>query len=1145
MRLKTEYRSMLWFATALLLFLAIAALSLGTQEISEPASAEKDPALQKLDNVKALLKDGSYADAEKLAREILAEVEAKHGVESLQAAQVLDVLVESILRSKMQVDDESQALAERAISIRERALGPEHAKVVKSLKIFTTLFRRTGDYAGAKSLLERALVKAEKAYSPNHIEVAGILNNLGILHRETRDYARAREFLERALRIREKEFGPEHLVVANTLNNIGLILHDAGDLAEAKSCFERTLAIRKKVLGLEHKSVALAAANLGGLLHTMGAYAEAKILYERTLSILEKEFGPEHPTTANCLNDLGYLLKDMGEFTIAMQCHERALAIREKAYGDKHPLVAYSLNNLAVVLRHLGDYERTRMLLERSLAILEKVFGPDHPSVAMPLNNLANLLDNMGDYEGAETYIRRAFEIQEKALGPNNVKLVPYLVNYSIELNRLGNLDKAKELQQRAFLIQEKNLGPDHPDLATILIDLASLHHDTGESEKAISLIERAQVIAEKSAGPNHPHMAKILRDFSTYLWYEGQTAEALKKALRSEEIVRDRLRLITKSLSERQALAYASEKAYWGLDICLSMAVKRPEEITSKVWDAFIRSRALVLDEMAARNRIVIEKGDPEVAALAESLSSARQRLADLVVRGPNPNAPEENYQNLLDEARNEKEQAERALAKASTSFKEELERSQTGLAEVKASLPPGFALVAFACYYHHELHQKEEEQEKREGAADHEQVYIPYYLAFVLEAQKGKPTIVPLGRIEEIDPLIFDWGQEAASGTRIPGRSAKESETAYRAAGEALRRKVWDPIAPHLGKIRRVILVPDGALHVVNFSALPVGSEKYLIESGPQIHYLSAERDLISLGESPVRGTGLLALGDPAFDETSLFAALSPEGKPKKGILAKVKSFFSFRGMRSTCGDFKSLKFTPLPAAHKEIKEIASIWKKGQESKGDVLNLTGDMASERAFKMAAPGKQILHLATHGFFLEGECPSALAPSEKQQGSGREERGELPPISGENPLLLTGLALAGANHREAARPEEEDGILTAEEVAALDLSGVDWVVLSACDTGVGEIRGGEGVFGLRRAFRLAGAQTLITSLWAVEDEAARKWMRALYKAHFSKGLRTAESVREASLEVLRDLRKRRKSTHPFYWAGFVASGDWR
>jgi CHAT domain-containing protein len=611
---------------------------------------------------------------------------------------------------------------------------------------------------------------------------------------------------------------------------------------------------------------------------------------------------------------------------------------------------------------------------------------------------------------------------------------------------------------------------------------------------------------------------------------------EAFDEALRSGEIAHDHIRLMASSLSERGTLAYAATKSN-SFDICLSLAASHEEGIgkfVSKAWDYLIRSRALVFDEMSARHRTTLETSDPETKALADSFFSARRSLANLVVRGPGAINPGESYRGLLDKVSERKEQAERELAQASIAFRKGLERSRAGLDVIKSSLPPGFSLVAFARYNHY-MPSAHPSNELRQ---------IPSYVAFVLQNPTSEPIIIPLGTEEAIEPLVFDWGQEAARGTRIPGRSVKDSEGAYSEAGEALRQKVWDPVSAHLGETKCVLVVPDGVLHTVNFASLPIEHGKYLIENGSLIHYLSAERDLMSTVETSIEGTGLLALGDPAFDDTTLFSALTPEKKPKQSILSKAKSFLPFRGTRSGCGDFRSMRFTALPAAHKEIQNVTDIWASSEENNGDVLKLTGDMASEEAFKIAAPGKQILHLATHGFFIEGDCPSALKREDKHRESGQDAIG-ITPVIGENPLLLSGLALAGANNREAAGPDEEDGILTAEEVAALDLSGSEWVVLSACDTGVGKIKAGEGIFGLRRAFRQAGAQTLITSLWSVEDQAAQKWMRALYKARFEEGLGTAESVCMAYLEVLQELRKRRHSTHPFYWAGFVASGDWR
>jgi len=201
----------------------------------------------------------------------------------------------------------------------------------------------------------------------------------------------------------------------------------------------------------------------------------------------------------------------------------------------------------------------------------------------------------------------------------------------------------------------------------------------------------------------------------------------------------------------------------------------------------------------------------------------------------------------------------------------------------------------------------------------------------------------------------------------------------------------------------------------------------------------------------------------------------------------------------------------------------------------------LSGRSATEAALKHRAAGARVLHLATHGFFLGGRCGSPLAQP--------PDKGTLAPAAGPgdpgNPLLLAGFALAGANRRQAAGPDDEDGILTAEEIAALDLRGTEWAVLSGCDTGVGEVRAGEGVFGLRRAFQIAGARTVIMSLWRVNDEDTGRWMASVYEQRFGRGAGTMEAVRQATLEQLRRRRRAGSSTHPFYWGGFIAAGDWR
>jgi hypothetical protein len=453
-----------------------------------------------------------------------------------------------------------------------------------------------------------------------------------------------------------------------------------------------------------------------------------------------------------------------------------------------------------------------------------------------------------------------------------------------------------------------------------------------------------------------------------------------------------------------------------------------------------------------------------------------------------------------------------------------------------VAAALPADSALVAFVRYV--TKNRKPEPPGKPSTLEE-----VPAYLAFVLRGGQTEPRIVPLGPAGEIENLAAQWRKELAVEAMAPRRATKLTEVSYRAAAARLRRRVWDTIAISLGGGKRVFVVPDGVINLVNFYSLPVAHSRYLIETGPTIHYLPAERDLV-LPENQVSGRGLLAIGNPAFNERGLFASLTPKPKaPVENEPGLFSATGSYRGTTSVCGDFRALHFGFLAGSEQEVDQIVRVWRKRtpiSDSSSSALRLVGEQANEMEFKREAPGKRVLHLATHGFFLGQQCPSALETVSKT-----DESGESGSAGGENPLLLSGLALAGANNREAAGAEEEDGILTAEEIAAMDLRGVEWAVLSACDTGLGKVMSGEGVLGLERAFQIAGARTVIMSLWPVEDTVAREWMTTVYGERFRSGLDTASAVRQADLKLLRQARTKQLSTHPFYWAAFVAAGDWR
>jgi CHAT domain-containing protein len=537
------------------------------------------------------------------------------------------------------------------------------------------------------------------------------------------------------------------------------------------------------------------------------------------------------------------------------------------------------------------------------------------------------------------------------------------------------------------------------------------------------------------------------------------------------------------------------------------------------------------VLDEIASRRRFAHGTSDPAVAAPFAALESTQQALANLVVRGPG-STPAGEHAELLDRLRTRLEADQRALAAQSIEFRRSRARRGLGYDDVASRIPGDWTLVAYARFGRYDP--------TRPSAGS-----IPTYAAFIFGPDRIPPASIMLGPATEIDQAVSIWRTEAAQGFVNRGHDPEEADRAYHRAGLELRKLVWDPVAARLAGAQRVLIVPEGDLNLVNFAALPAEPGGYLVEHGPLMHLLTAETDVVPLEAGRSRNSGLLALGNADFDATGLFAALRPPGtKSGNGTDDEVVTAQEpYRGLRGSCPDFGSHLFAPLPATLLEVERIATLWRQRADAAETVV-LTGAGASETAFKRLAPGRRTLHLATHGFFLDEACAT---PARTTRGIG----GLRPAGSVQsrqvvyNPLFLSGLALAGANHRRVAGPDEDDGILTAEEIAMLDLTGVESVVLSACDTGVGRIEPAEGVYGLRRAFFIAGAQRLVMSLWPVDDESTQQWMRAFYDARRDPTMGTADAVRHAGSTVLRHRRSIGSSTHPFFWAGMVAAGDWR
>src|SRR6516162_3402663 len=423
---------------------------------------------------------------------------------------------------------EAMPLAQRALAIQEKALGPNHPSVAVSLNNLAELYQAEGRYAEAEPLYKRSLAIREKALGPVHPDVAASLGNLAQLYKDQGRFADAEPLFKRSLTIRKKALGPDHPDVAASLNALASLYQHQGRYADAEPLYKQSLAVDERALGSDHPDVALLLNNLALLYQLQGRYADAEPLYQRALAINEKTLGPDHPNVLLLLNNLALLYQVQGRYTDAEPLYKRTLAIKEKALGRDHTDVALSLNNLALLYQVQGRYADAEPLYKRSLAIREKALGPDHPDVAGSLNNLAELYRAEGRNAEAEPLYQRVLAINEKALGPDHPDVAVSLNNLAELYKAEGRYAEAEPLYQRSLTIREKALGPDHPDVAGSLNNLAALYQIQERYADSEPLYKRSLAIREKALGPDHPDVAGSLNNLAALYQVQGRYADAL-----------------------------------------------------------------------------------------------------------------------------------------------------------------------------------------------------------------------------------------------------------------------------------------------------------------------------------------------------------------------------------------------------------------------------------------------------------------------------------------------------------------------------------------------------------------------------------------------------------------------------------------
>jgi CHAT domain-containing protein/tetratricopeptide (TPR) repeat protein len=874
--------------------------------------------------------------------------------------------------------------------------------------------------------------------------------------------------------------------------------------------------------------------------------------YERSARVLGRAFqdatqlfGPESRQVAAALAALGDCHTRTGDFPVAEEELRRSLKIREQVLGSGHPDVAESAKLLGVVLHRSGDLAGAEPYYHRAISILTELGLHDDIRLANCLNNLGNLYHHTGDLHGAVELNEKALAIYRATYGPSSMAVSGSLLNLGLLWLDIGDLAAAGDLLARSLEIRRRLLGARHPAHAAILNSLATVHEESGELREAGALYGEALDLLTEALGvdhsrtalatfnlggllsktgdldqgrrlcrqslehwrkrlvPDHPNIAAAWHLLAEIERAAGRPEQALPSVYKAAQIRLQRSVMDFQILSGRQMQSY--------LDVNLDsfdLAMTLLEEVgddqrqrwVQPIMELELLRRGRIAEELSVRQLTAALSRDAAARGVLEAYNRVREELAGLYVETSAESDPA--LATRLREVSAEKEELERQLARRNRQFGNEMRAAAITLEDVRRELPEGSRLVQLVRYLHH--------PPAAPGSQSSASLGELRDVALVLAGADASPLLVAIGSSAETDRLLAKLlGSTGPDGPRGPAEARR-----YRAASSALARWVWDPLAGVLGEPGLVFVVPEGPLHLVDFASLRSQAGVFLIEEDWVFHYLGSARDVVRFAGRQRHGPGsrsLLAVGDVAY------------GAASAGL-----------------NDGKRL-WPGLPETATEVDAVSRLFS------GDrVTVLRGEQASEASFKRLAASHTFVHLATHGFFTGaphtgGDGDPATVRDTGAPGAG----GAASQVARENPLLLSGVVLAGANDRTAAVAAADDGILTGEEVAALDLRRVDYAVLSACETGLGDVRIGEGVMGLRLAFRLAGAGTVVASLTRVGDEATRAWM-----AHFYQGLLGGRSVVEAanlaSRQRLAEIRALSGSdVYPARWAPFLTAGDWK
>lgn len=1060
---------------------------------------------------------GKNKEAQAVYKKILPIIKQKEGTKNPNYYITLTNLAAANYGLQLFADAENN-FKEVALIIEElKGASTEYADVLDQL---ATIIREQGRVKEAESIILKAYEIKKTLPTFDTLSIVSSYNALANIYNDLAEFSKAENYFHQALLLLDKNKEAHSEWYQTTLRNFGYSNIESGKLAEAKTRLSEVLQLQKAVHGDEYPENGIVLITIANAELQLNQLTSAEQHANEGLTLITNIYGAEHYAVAKGLETLGLVFHKTGRSTEGINYYKKAAEINTKIFGKDSRHLSYTYSNLGIIYQDIGKYAQAELVLSESYRIREKIFGPDHPDCALSLANLGMVYMAQARFKDADKLLADAVSIYTRKGLTHTNNFLNIVNNIALMSDQQGNYEESKKLYFYILKTINEQEDKNHATLFVVLNNLSQINIHEKKYDSAIAYAGQAVELARKYFGVNTMDYIKSMNNLMAAQLEKGnleQAQESFSELLPLCQnlmgpkapllgriylngcvlaLKRNDLSLARKYIDSSNLLLYLlveqnflilSEKeklAWWQdftfhFDLAASILLKEPDN------PGFLQNFAN--DQLTLKGFVLNDAAQ----ALKRARQNGNKQLKDLIEKWETTRAVLSKEQSLPGEQRtystDSLETIANALEKNINTLSSETIKTKTAVTNWKnihSALLKDEAAIEFIRF---NVFEK----------AD-----TVMYAALLFLKEKNLPVFIPLCSEAQLAYCLKGGkkDEKEINISRLYRSSINSSKNDGKFLGDSLYQLIWQPLLPYLQNINSISFAPDGLLHKVAFHALPTPDKKLLIDNY-QLQQYSSIRQLVNRNEKPAElNSSVFLLGNADFNTTSITS--------KPAVV--------------TTSAARQNSWNLLPGTKEEVNNLKQVFTKA----GMQVSAKTEMdASEESFKkLDGHSPAITHLATHGFFL------AESKNDSTTNSKFNNAFTISP----DPLVRSGLVLAGGNNAwNGKQPagDKEDGILTAFEIAQMDLHSTQLVVLSACETALGDLQGSEGVFGLQRAFKIAGVKNLIVSLWQVPDKETVELMTAFYTKFLA-----GKPVREAFYLAQKEMRS--KYT-PFFWAAFV------